>query len=805
MSTNTQTLVNTMTVPRFSASLCNNQHFVLVWLDVRITDYNQDSINTLHELKRVVGVINTFVDIDSCTDFIKSTENEKIFMIVSGSLGQTIVPLIHEKSQVTSIYIFCGDRSNHVDWVKAWSKIKGVFMNILPICDALEQAVRQCDQDSVPLSFFQTDAESSTIQLDQLDQSFTYTSLLKESLFKIRFSKRTVKEFTAYCRTQFSENDLDMIDKFESNYKRLKAIWWYTNQCFLYPMLNRSLRMMEVDTIIKMGFFMQDLHRHIKKLHKEQLQDKDSTELFIVYRGQGLSNVDFTKMMKAKGGLISFNSFLSSSRKESIAQIYARRAITEFGLMGIVFKMLIDPSICSTPFALINDLSFYRSSEQEILFSMHTIFRIGEIKKLEFHNDRLWEVELTLTSEQDQQFNALTQLIRRETGEENGWYALGQLLLKLGKFEKAEEMYTRLLNETSNSTEKDFIYHQLAWIKHNIGDYTAAIKLYETSLKIDSGVFYSSGLTLATTYHNMGLVYEKLGDYIKSQAAHDKALKIYRGILDPDQLDLATSLGHNGLIYVKLGDYIQALSNHKEALKIYEKKLPPNHLLLATSYHNIGLVYDKMDDYATARMFYDKTLAIYRKTLPPNHPDLAVCYQNIGKTLEKMCEYEKALKYHTKALEIFQKTLPSNHIDLGNCYSCIALAYNHVGEYSKAIPFYEIAQSIFTSALPPNHPDLISLYNNIGEAYDNMKEHVQALSYYSKALQLYQQTLVLNDSLLASIYFRLAHIHYNMNCYDKALFFAEQSIDISKRVITLNRHDIEIHNRTVALVKKISN
>jgi hypothetical protein len=54
-------------------------------------------------------------------------------------------------------------------------------------------------------------------------------------------------------------------------------------------MLNRALRLMEVDLIIKMGFFVRDLHQHIAALHAEQYCGHHQSGSFIVYRGQGLS------------------------------------------------------------------------------------------------------------------------------------------------------------------------------------------------------------------------------------------------------------------------------------------------------------------------------------------------------------------------------------------------------------------------------------------------------------------------------------------------------------------------------------
>ena len=75
--------------------------------------------------------------------------------------------------------------------------------------------------------------------------------------------------------------------------------------------------------------------------------------------------------------------------------------------------MSIDPSISSAPFASIEEVSYFQT-EEEILFSMHTVFRIGEIKQID-ENKSLYQVELTLTSDNDPQLRILTEHIREET------------------------------------------------------------------------------------------------------------------------------------------------------------------------------------------------------------------------------------------------------------------------------------------------------------------------------------------------------------------------------------------------------
>jgi hypothetical protein len=45
---------------------------------------------------------------------------------------------------------------------------------------------------------------------------------------------------------------------------------------------------------------------------------------------------------------------------------------------------------------------------------MHSIFRIGQLEQID-KNDRLWQLDLTLTSDNDPQLLSLTEYIGKET------------------------------------------------------------------------------------------------------------------------------------------------------------------------------------------------------------------------------------------------------------------------------------------------------------------------------------------------------------------------------------------------------
>jgi tetratricopeptide (TPR) repeat protein len=781
---------------------------------------------------------------DECIDFINEIKEEKIFMISSGTLGKTTVPIVHDQPQISTIYIFCGDETRHEKWVQNWPKIKGVFTDITPICEALKQAAEECDQNMVSISLVKVTDEVTNQNLNELDPSFMYTQILKEILLLIDFEEGHIHKFLTYCREQFDGNitQLKNIDKLETEYHLYQPIWWYTYQCFLYPMLNRALRTMEVDLIVKMGFFIRDLHNHIVTLHSEQYTGQNSSNSFIVYRGQGLSQENFEEMVKTKGGLLAFNNFLSTSKIRDVSLNFARRTMATSSLVGILFILTIDPLMSSTPFADVRDVSAYQT-EEEILFSMHSVFRIGNIKQID-GNSRLWQVDLTLTGDNDPHLHALTERIREEIAGSTGWLRLGNLMIQLAQYDEAEDLHKILLAQTNDEREKGDIYYQLGCVKNGQGKYTEAITSYENSLQIrekiyttqhsdvaecynDIGVvhknmgkyskafsYYEKALEirqktlplnhpdLATSYSNIGTVYDKMGDYSKAFSYYEKALEIYQKTLPPNHPSLADAYGSLGTMYHKMGDYSKALSYYEKTLEIKQKTLPPNHPSLATSYNNIGTMYDKMGDYSKAFSYYEKDLEICQKARPPNHPDLAISYGNIGALYNTMGKYSEALSCYEKSLEIDQKTLPPDHPDLATSYNNIGAVYNNMGEYSKALSYYEKALEIRQKTLPANHPHLAQSYNNIGLVYDNMGEYSKALSYYENALEIYQKTLPENHPDLATSYNNIGWVYRNMGDYSKALSFYERALDIWQRSLPPNHPHLQSVRESIETMKK---
>ncbi|CAF4194500.1 unnamed protein product [Rotaria sordida] len=350
-----------------------------------------------------------------------------------------------------------------------------------------------------------------------------------------------------------------------------------------------------------------------------------------------MTQEDFNKIKQ--GGLLSFNNFLSTSTDRTVAIGFIQEGLeSNSKKIGVLFKMNIDRSISSSssaPFASINKYSYF-NTENEILFSMHTVFRVREIEEKEHDGIKFWRVKLTLTNaNDDQQLSTLMESIRQDiTG--TGWEKMGLLLWKLGENNKAEQLYNMLLNEASNENDESYCYHCLGMIKDDLGQYNEAIEFYQKSLNIKEKTLPPNDIGLAWSYNNIGSVYYSMGEYSKALSSYERSLEIRKIALPPNHPDLAFSYTGIGLVYDEMGEYSKALSSHERSLEIKKVALPPNHPDLAASYNNIGMVCDNMGEHSKALSYYEKAQDIFQKSLPSNHPHIALVKRNIDKVKKKM-------------------------------------------------------------------------------------------------------------------------------------------------------------------------
>ena len=136
-----------------------------------------------------------------------------------------------------------------------------------------------------------------------------------------------------------------------------------------------------------MRFFIADLHQQTEQVREEKVASYGRMP-FVVHREQGLSISAFEELQKNRGGLMSFKGFLQTSTKREASMMFAANSVVDPERVGILFVMIIDPNISYTPFADIQEVSYYRD-EAEILFSKRKVFRIDMIQQMNKKGDHV--------------------------------------------------------------------------------------------------------------------------------------------------------------------------------------------------------------------------------------------------------------------------------------------------------------------------------------------------------------------------------------------------------------------------------
>jgi hypothetical protein len=107
-------------------------HLPLVWLDPNVHDEN--NAVTRRDLKNNFGRCAFYDDAKECKLHTeRHTADTKYVLIVSGQLGSKLVPLIHDRSNIESIYVYCLQKEIHEQWAIAYAKVRYFLILSIPI------------------------------------------------------------------------------------------------------------------------------------------------------------------------------------------------------------------------------------------------------------------------------------------------------------------------------------------------------------------------------------------------------------------------------------------------------------------------------------------------------------------------------------------------------------------------------------------------------------------------------------------------------------------------------------------------
>jgi len=602
--------------------------FTLIWLDGSIDDFENEKTQT--DLRKLTDRFQPFDNCDKCESFIQSVSiDERIVLIVSGRLGRDIVPRIHSIEQICLIYVYCFDRESNRQWAQDYSKIQEVVTSPDELIERIrrdnKREISPANNESLYINIFQ----------GNLGDQFIQSQLLINHFLKMKIcSSIDPQLFTLYQN-----------DNFQENYSSENSLWWLTKDSFLSKLISQSFHTRNIDRLYLTRFYLRDIN--------EQLQVHQSSTPIHVYHSHLITIEEIEQLKTSMEKLISINTFFITTSERATALLGLKQPTD---LQKILFEIDADPSIIGIkPFADITSFSYSKKPSQ-ILFMLGSIFRIKNF----FQQNHIWICQMTLSSENDSDFETIFEHFQKEDGNcQTNLLSFGNMLARINQYDDAEKYYQHVLKEFSSDDQTTHLcYRNLGNLAYLKKDYDQSIRYHLQSLEIRKCLFQSDHPDIADSYNCLGIVYFDKNDYEQAINYYEKTLEILKLNLDDNYTKLVICFSNISLVYRMKENYFKALEYYQQILNLEQRYLSED---LGQTYHNIGALYWCLGSDDQAIKYYTLSLEMKYKHLPSNHSSIAMTLENLGLVHENKNDFQRALEYYRKASEIYQQTLLTTH------------------------------------------------------------------------------------------------------------------------------------------------
>ncbi|CAF1114810.1 unnamed protein product [Adineta steineri] len=699
----------------------NKEDIQLIWLDEDMND-SDDYLLTQSMLTELNPAVQFYSDFDRCLDLIKSIKDEQIFLIVSGTFAQRILLQSHRYRSLVAIFIFCSDDQHYKPLMQQYNKMIGIFTDQHDLIESIKEKMNLVEKQTLTFSLFDQ-KQKSMKDLSQESASFLLHQMLIYALKQMSQDKQSEKQMLDMCRDYYKSDteQLQKIEEFQNNYTHDKAIEWYTDECFLYKLLNKALRTEDIELLFTFRFFIIDLCSAIEQ-ENQLLKNKGTLTL---YRGTQIPNEELKKIKENIGKTISTNGFLSTSRNIDVSLGFIHRNPPLNDFTSVLFEIKADPLLKTVIFADVENKTRMKG-EEEVLFNINSLFKIVSVC---FDSElNVWKVELITTDEGTEKVEEYLLLSKQEMEERSPLIYFGRLLLnELGQVDRAGKYFNMLLKSLS----------------HDHPD-------------------------LASVYNNIGIVHDVRRELSLALKNYEIAYDMRRKQLPSNHPHIAGSLNNIGFIYRAKGDFNTALDYLQQALIVDENLHPGNNLGKAMTIDNIGRVYTDKEDFDSALTYLCRALEMFRYVLPDQHSNIAACLGAIGYTHEKKGNLHVALNYYQQRLYMAEQCLPFEHSNLSIHLGSITGIYKKMNEIDRALDLCQQKLLDQKTRLAENHPriarTLMIMANLITDNNPN-----EALEYYEQALSVLENCTPSDYQLTSACLSSMSCLYSNYDMIEDAL------------------------------------
>jgi hypothetical protein len=719
--------------------------FSLVWVDQKSEENCLDTLRTKMLLQQFTHNDNCHYYHDTTTFFSDINEKQKfedkILLIISGSFAEIILNASMKiQDNISTIIIFCSNPNKYEQFL--------TNSNVTSICtdhDSLKTCVQR-ELLSLKLNLFQNQpfktirsltTKSPISSVQDYDNTGAYLSyiLFVEILKQISQTEKAKENMLNKCKDYYRRNteELNKIELFQTKYDSSMAIEWYTLDSFLYKLVNQAFRTEDIALWYLFRFYIADLCKQLEQVHTEQKLQ----QCFILYRGQAqMPRKEFDSIKANIGGLISTNGFFSTSKSFLLAKSFIDGAEDTKDFRVVLFQIRVDSIHLKNTIFVDVDKHLNRSGEEEILFSIGTIFQIESVERDE--ENKLWIIKMNATDEGTMEIKQRVNLMKKKFQSGNKNLLFGRLLLDMHQYTKAESYFQLMLQKETVSC-KQYVY--LASIHDYIGDlkmrttnYQKALTSFQLAYELKCKQLPSDHPNMAVTFNNLGNYYKAIEDLTNASEYYYKALK-YKN----HPINTAITKLNIAILQMKSDHYCEARNFCFEARDTLQQIEPCPHAEIVVCQRVMGDISFNQQRYDEAEGFYLAAFEFGKKYLFIGDPCLTHCINALANLYQKQDDNKmRALNFCHNQLSIHKNYLSDeNHISIAHIQMKIA-------ELSDDISWYREALGIFEKNV---HQEYASTANCL-MILAGYCDYDEAWSLYSRAHEIHKKIYPENHPLL---------------------------------------------------------
>lgn len=806
----------------------NKEDFQLIWLDAAL-DESSDILATQEMLQTLNTNAQFYTNVDKCLELIQSVKTEHILLVVSGQLAYLILPHIYSLRSVRAVFIFCETRELHTALLTEYSsKIIDIFTDRDALFKSISGTMQLIEKQDAAFHLFDR-TEKATRDLTKESASFLWHQLLIDVLKKMPADEQAKNEMLDHCAAYYRHNKIELqkIEHFRTSYTSKNAVKYYTEDSFLYRLLNKALRTEDIELLHIFRFFIIDLCAQLEDGKKLLV----GSEPLTLYRGQQIPKEEFENLKTKKGSLIATNGFLSTSREKNISLIFSSSSLLRQDMMPVLLTIKADPKLKTVTFADVSHQSEFEV-EKEVLFSLGVVFRIDACEFDETLN--IGKLVLTATDEGSETVMDFLNAQQNQLQVYSPMIYFGRLLMnEMNEIDRAATYFYTLL-QTLPEDHPDIaeVYNQIGATHYMksiqsgneeevIVEKQKALEMFEKALEIRRNMFGENDVRIAYSMNNIGAIYNDRKEY-------DRALECYqRGlhIIDIAKLEAryfrGTLLGNCGLLNVRSGNNKAALSFYIQADEMYSQCLPNRHPSRVENMRRIAELYMNNEDFTNALIYYKGVYESCEIMLIPTELKFKEAWEKTVRCCLKLGDNELAITYLDRVLRICERAalnvkktsseyvlpmavLSESELNFEMALHCYK-QYLKLNTEKVNIPefdiisheFWEISREeriliitfrmdTYEMLFPSNNFEHSSFLVDMGSELEECNSIDLAYKCYQKAFDILEQLTLDNDDDLLKCFKKLVDSCFEKNDDQLVLNYLEKALRKCKQAPTNN-------------------